>query len=154
MHDAWHRHSTIWTLNGSDVNHRNGLCEASEYIPEVRIDSEMEEEKHEYFSEAFRICRDSKPIPLKLCIYIMIRFKHKYFNKQIYLLSFVERFETVVHDVKFWEVQERVVVLVKVTVSSPHITTPKQFNKGYLMSKHYWVNICLKIDKYRIQTMR
>ena len=46
MHDAWHRHSTIWTWNGSDVNHRNGLCEASEYIPEVRIDSEIEEEKH------------------------------------------------------------------------------------------------------------
>ena len=44
MHDAWHRHSTIWTLNGSDVNHRNGLCEASEYTREVRIDSEMEEE--------------------------------------------------------------------------------------------------------------
>ena len=56
----------------------------------------------------------------------MIRLKHKYFNKQIYLLSFVERFKTVVHDVKFWEVQERVVVLVKVTVSSPHITTPEK----------------------------
>ena len=67
----------------------------------------------------------------------MIRLKHKYFNKQIYLLTFIERFETVVHDVKFWEVQERVVVLVKVTVCSPHITTPEKFNKGYLMSKHY-----------------
>ena len=39
-------------------------------------------------------------------------------------MSFVERLETVVHDVKFWEVQKRVVVLVKVTVSFPHITTP------------------------------
>ena len=40
-------------------------------------------------------------------------------------MCLVESLETVVHNVKFREVQERVVVLVKVTVSFPHITTPK-----------------------------
>ena len=39
-------------------------------------------------------------------------------------MSLKERLETVVHDVQFREVQERVPVHVVVTVSFPHITTP------------------------------
>ena len=40
-------------------------------------------------------------------------------------MSLKERLETVVHNVQFREVQERVPVHVLVTVSFPHITTPK-----------------------------
>ena len=40
-------------------------------------------------------------------------------------MCLVESLETVVHNVKFRKVQERVVVLVKITVRFPHITTPK-----------------------------
>ena len=46
------------------------------------------------------------------------------FKKIIYLMSLKERLETVVHDVQFREVQERVPVHVVLTVSFPHITTP------------------------------
>ena len=61
-------------------------------------------------------------------------------------MCLLESLETVVHNVKFREVQERVVVLVKVTVSSPHITTPnnkiENVNK-YLqcLFTHYFTNM-------------
>ena len=40
-------------------------------------------------------------------------------------MSLKEGLEAVVHDVQFREVQERISVHVLVTVSFPHITTPK-----------------------------